>query len=172
MPDFDAKKYVALVDASKTVDSVDAAFAEIEKLGPAEKMAAVDAVEKAFVDYTRNGAPPPAEMAETRMLLALMDKGRDTLQGQFLIASLEKTMGPVEEGLALSQVFLNIHKIKGEAADPTVRFWVAEAAKLSDDDYASSLGQMKILVNVTDKVLDMQKPARKNPFRAGPDISG
>ncbi len=179
MSDFDAKDYAELVNDSKTPEDVDAAFEVIKALPAAEQKAALDEVEKTFVAYWRDNLPPRDEIEEIKSVMAVIDQARNTPQGQFLKAQLDSGPGgemSLSENLAMSQVFLNIHNLKGEAADPVVKVYVDAASKLSDDDYGTFFGQMKLLVNVVDKLSETEAakaPAvvKKNPFRKGPNPS-
>jgi hypothetical protein len=178
MSDFDAKDFVELVNDSKTPEEVDAVFEVIKSLPSAQQKQALDEVEKAFVAYWRENLPPRDEIQEVKAMMAEIDRTKDTPQGQFMKAQLDR--GPDDESLiknlSMSQIFLNLHNLKGEAADPVVKIYVEAASKLSDDDYGTFFGQLKLLVNVWDKLSEAEAanaPAvvKKNPFRKGPNPS-
>ena len=167
MSEFNADDFVRLVDHSASPADVDAAFDKIQKLPEENGKTVLDTVETLFVKHWQAMAPSPAELAQMKGLLAMMDKAIDTPQGGLIVAAMEAESPAKREGQTMSQIALNIHKIKGEAAHPIVKAYVDEAAKLSDEDYNSAMGQTRLLVRLGERMAEVveKKPVPPNPLR-------
>jgi hypothetical protein len=167
MSKFNADDYVNLVNHSASPADVDAAFDKVQKLPEGHRKTVVDAVETLFVNYWQQMAGSPVEIAQAKGIVAMMEKAMALPQGALIVAAMEAESPAKREGQLMSQIALNIHKIKGEAAHPIVKTYVAEAAKLSDEEYNSSMGHVRLLVTLCEKMGEIveKKPAPPNPFR-------
>lgn len=164
MSEFEPKDYALRVKGVKTIADADTLFADIGKLPATDREQALDAVEAYVVDdFTLNMGP--AQKAQLKMALDLLDQLKGTPQGDMLRAQMESP-DLAEEGQANAQVMLHLHNTRGDKAHPVVKAFVAEAAKLSDEELASTTGLLKVVVAVSDAVEAENKPvARPNPFR-------
>ncbi len=164
-PEFNANTYASQIRKARTPETVEAIFADIAQQPANHQTLAINAIETQVVSEWKRGMATGAELAQMKAVIDLLDATKNTPQGRLLLASLEREVGSVAEGQAQSLVFLKISQSKGDAADPMVKAVVAEAAKLSDEDYNSPLGVLKLMVNVA----AAQAPAAPaNPFRQTP----
>jgi hypothetical protein len=171
MSDISVEGYVNRITNAPDVATVDAAFDEIGKLSASDRKRVIDAVEKKAVQEITRGMSGP-EMAQIRMVIELMEELKDTPQGKLMKAQFEQADG-LDEGLAIAQVFLNLHREKGEGADPVVKAYVEEAAKLTDEEFHSTFGLLKIAVSTMDRAQAENKPAPPaNPFRKNAGSKG
>ena len=165
MSEFNPDDYVSELDGAKTPEAVDAVFAKMALLPEADRKAALDAVEQYAVADWNKGLPKTGEMAQLKMVIEILEEAKDTPQGKMILASLEGQVDAVE-GPALAQIILNIHRERGENAAPFIKTYAAEAAKLSDEDFGTTFGLLKLMVNVADKMTEETRPSpRSNPFR-------
>lgn len=168
MTEFNAARFTARLQNAASPAEVNKMFEEITSLPAAEQKAAIDAVEKEVVaSFTEEFSGP--EISQLRLVFNALDQAKDTPQGAFVMSQVEAMIGDdVEGGLAISQAFLNIHNLKGEDSAPFVKNYVEAASQLSDDEYNSSIGQMRLMLSVVDKAKSESKPKPPaNPFRKG-----
>ena len=168
MTEFNAARFTARLQNAETPAEVNKMFEEITSLSAPEQKAAIDAVEKEVVSsFTEEFSGP--ELSQLRLVFNALDQAKDTPQGAFVLSQVEAMLGEdVGGGQAISQTFLNIHNLKGEEAHPFVKAYVAEASGLSDEEYNSSVGQMRLMLSAIDKVKAESKPKPPaNPFRKG-----
>lgn len=160
--------YVNRIAQARTVVDVDAVFDEIAALPAAESKAVTDAVEAFAVKDFSDGFKA-AERAQLRMVLDVLEEVKDTPQGKMILAQLEAQEDMAEEGRSLGQVMLRLHQAKGDEAHKVVRTYAEEASKLSDEEYGTTYGLLKIVVKVEDRLAaeDKPSPTRPNPFRKG-----
>lgn len=165
MSQFDPNEYVTLLMGAGTLEEVDAAFDKIAELPEADAKQAVDAIEASFSEHFMRGLRA-GELAQMKMVLELIEQAKDTPQGKLIRAQLDSQGGELlEEGRAISQIVLRVHEAKGDTASAFTKAYVAEAAKLSDEEYGTGYGILKVMVGVADKMLAESKPAPANPFR-------
>jgi len=181
MPAFDMDKFMAKIDAAQAPEDIDAAFAGLSALKPQTRTRAINTIERGIVSEMRhifNEISVPELRAEIE-IVKLTSSGplRDILG---VIDSLfgEEQPEPEEnnstQDLKLAaQTVLNISNIKGDKADPLLKAFVAEAAKMTDREYNSDHGQMTLVLRMAEKVQAEAQAAAKaaapkpagNPFR-------
>lgn len=168
MTEFNAERFVARLQRVESPAEVNKMFEEITSLPATEQKVAIDAVENAVVaSFTEEFSGP--EVSQLRLVFNALDQAKGTPQGAFVMSQVEAMIGDeVEGGLAISQAMLNIHNLKGENSSQFVKTYVEEAAKLSDEEYNSSVGQMRLMLSVVEKAKSENKPKlSSNPFRKG-----
>lgn len=171
MTEFNAARFTARLQNAETPAEVNKMFEEITSLSAPEQKAAIDAVEKEVVSsFTEEFSGP--ELSQLRLVFNALDRAKGTPQGDFVLAQVEAMLDveveDAEGGQAISQIFLNIHNLKGEDSAPFVKAYVDEASKLSDAEYNSSVGHMRLMLSAIDRVKAENKPKPPaNPFRKG-----
>ncbi len=164
MTDTPSNLFLNRLGSAKDVATVDTLFDEIDTLAPADKKKVLDDVEAYTVDDFQKGLKP-AELSQLQMVIEILDQAKDTPQGKLILSQLE-AQGFGEEGRVLAQVILRLHQAKGDDAHTVVKTYVSEAAKLTDEEFGTTFGLLKLMVNVDEKLKAESKPAvRGNPFR-------
>ncbi|MBI1215524.1 MAG: hypothetical protein GC185_06875 [Alphaproteobacteria bacterium] len=171
MAEFDrealADKLVSSLKSAQSPAAVDALFAQLRPLPEKDFAFVLDAVEKKVVDSLLADFND-SDMNEIKAVVSLIESAQGSLQGQFLRAQFEAEVSDGAADLAISQVFLRLSELKGEAASPFVKTYVAEAAKLSDKEYNSAFGQFSLMLRVAERAgVGGIVPQRSNPFRKG-----
>ncbi len=179
MTDVNAKTIMAKIYDAETPAAVDAAFAPLAEMKPAARRKAIDAVEAEFLADFR-AEFPAADLPQIKLALNARNVIEDSPLAELggLLGDFMAAVGLVEEEpqedrrvaedlMTASQVFFNIHKLKGNKADPLVKTFVTEAAKLSDTEYASAGGQTKLLIKLLEsEAVAAPAPVKpRNPFR-------
>jgi hypothetical protein len=146
MTDFDATGFVRGIQTVRSAAEVDAAFGAITALKGAAKKQAIDAVELICVNEWQLSAG--VGIPQMKGVFAQLEATKGTARGAFMLAQLDSMMGGPEEGKVMAAAFTNIHKIKGEKSAPLVRAYVQEIAKMPAEEFNTTLGQLKLVMNV------------------------
>lgn len=170
MTDTQPNIFLSRLNDCKDAGAVDKLFTEINALPKDQRGPVLDAIEAFAVRETIAGHERPQELAQVRMIIEVLEGAKGTPQGKIILAQLE-AQGFGEESLAISQIMLNLHQAKGDDAHKGVKIYVEEAAKLSDEEYGTTFGQLKLMMAAGDRIaaLDKPAPARGNPFRPKDD---
>lgn len=129
-------------------------------VAPALFEAVIDRVELQLSDEIIH---MPLQMKNAiRLALSIADsaKSGSSLKQDFRLKAIEEdnSLEP------LVHMMFKISEIKGDKAGAVVKAFSEEAAKLSDDQYRSSIEQARLLVTVCDRFAPESLP-KANPFR-------
>ena len=150
MSEFNAEEFIHNMKHDNTAD-VDAAFAALSKeLPETEYKAAVDAIETELLseikeDIDEEGGIEGFKKEIKEQIANDPDYKIEDLQSSF-------------------QMVLNISRVKGDAASPPVKAFVAAAAKLTDAEYNSKKSLLKPLIAFADTAVP-SKPAKPKPIK-------
>jgi len=170
MPAPNVDKYVARIEAVQTPADVDAVFNDIAAQKTVTRNAALNAIETLTLSELQSNITP-ADLFEMRASLEARSLVKNSIIGDFLsLVGLDDEMREDEkEGLDAmklsAQIMLNLHQHKGEKASPVVKAFAAAAAKLSDAEYNTVEGQMKVLIET------VASPAYAAPAAAAPQTA-
>lgn len=159
MSEFDATRFVRGIQQAYGPEHVDAAFTAITALKGAKRQAAIDEVEAICVREWQTRAREG--VSEIKAMVSELESHKGTPKGDFMIANLERMLGGPEAGMVMAAAFTNIHKIKGESSHALVRAYAQEVAKMPEAEYKTTLGQLKLVVNVDAVVDTMPAPVQK-----------
>lgn len=180
MPAFNLDDFMARLETSRAPADIDAVFNGLSALKPQTRTRAINAIERSLVADLRQ-AFNEISLPELRADLEIARLQQNSPLGGIL-GLIGDLLGeppiPAETGVANdlkigAQMVLNVNTLKGDKADPLVKQFAAEAAKLTDKEYNSDYGQMTLMLRMAEKVQAEAKaaaaaPAPKpaaNPFR-------
>lgn len=164
MTDFDATSFVRRIQRAATATEVENAFTAIETLKGKARKSAIDRVEEICVREWMSNAGD--NISQVKGIFAEVEAAKGTPKAAFALANLDMMMGGPESGMVMSQAFLSIHKIKREESHPLVKAYAGEAAKLPEAEYRTTLGQLKLVINV-DAAVKAQAAEAPKPRRKG-----
>lgn len=158
MSEFDATRFVRGIQQAYGPEQVDAAFTAITALKGAKRTAAIDEVEAICVREWEMSAR--AGIDQMKEVVSQLDAAKGTPKGDFMLANLDAMMGGPEPGMVMAAAFTNIHKIKGDKSHALVRAYAQEVSRMPEEEYKTTLGQLKLVLNVDAVVDTMPAPAQ------------
>jgi hypothetical protein len=151
---FNYDGFMADIAYARNAEEVAEIFTSLKLLNPADYKAAINDIEKHFVENWLEGAEDAGSktIEQVRKALALG-----------LVTGTDKDLS---EGQMTLQFVQSLYEAKGADAHPVVRFHAEEILKLSEADKSSVRGLPLVTVNVFDRVqagTPKQKPSLPKP---------
>ncbi len=159
-------KYVEAIINASSPEEVDAVFTQLETENADVRAAAVDAIEKNQSDAVL--ATSDQDRFQTRMLVEMLQetRGKTAMRAMHGFDAMEDEMRQDLDNMqGTARLFMKIAEIKGDAAHPVVKAYVAAASKLTDEQFNDPLEHLKLVMDASETVVTPPVKLRPNPLR-------